>query len=277
MSLEEDLLANEIPEEGENREFDYAGTHYTLATFASAYNIDLQQANSVIDVLASQGKITFGTEQEIADKAVRKALKEAGIFAAAQEIHQDIEDEMQYKKQKAREGRHVYDKVEFDFGSMPDLRDFKVSVENLRLENETIVEEDCYKLRVLQLSDKELTTLSNIYKTNKAIKATVAGTTKAFDNALKVTDYTAKKVVVPVAKIGLTGALSIGKSLVGTLAKIGGIAVSETVKTTRSTVESIKDDDAIAVARAELYRTKNEIQHSMNKRHGSSGNGIKIG
>ena len=273
MSLEQDFAVNDF----ESREFDYAGKHYTVETFAQNYSIDLQQANKVIDVLASQGKITFGTEDEIADKVVRKALKEAGIFEAAQEIDQDAENEMQFKKQRAREGRHIYEKVEFDFGSMAELKDFILSVENLRLEHETLVEDGFYRLRVLQLSDKELTVLSNIYKTNKAIKATVAGTTKAFDNALKATDYTAKKVVVPVAKIGLTGVLSIGKSLVGTIAKVGGIAVSETVKTTRATVETIREDDAIAVAKAELCRTKNEIQHSMNKKRGSSGNGIKIG
>lgn len=263
----------------ESREFSFAGKHYTLETFASAYNVDLQQANSVIDVLAAQGKIDFGTEQEIADKTVRNALKEAGIFSAAQAVEEDQENEINHQKQVKRQGRHIYEKVSFDFGSLAAAKDFKVSVKNLRLESDIVVDEDNggYIVTVYSLSDKELTALSNIYKANKAIKATVDTTNKVFDNALKATDYTAKKVVVPVAKIGLSGALNIGKSLVNTLAKVGSIAVSETVKTTRSTVESIKEDDAVAVAKAELHRTKNEIQHSLNKRSGGGGNGIKIG
>lgn len=277
MSLEHDIIGME---ESESREFEYAGKHYTLETFASAYTIDLQQANQVIDVLASQGKIDFGSEQEIADKAVRDAFKEAGILSTAQEIEEDLQNEVNYKKQKARAGRHVYDQVKFSFGSMHELKDFKVSVVNLRLESEIVMDEEnnAFILRVLDLSDKELTALSNIYKTNKAVKATVETTTKAFDNALKVTDYTAKKVLVPVTKIGLTGALNIGKSVASTLAKIGGIAVTETVRVSRSTVDAIKEDDSIAVAKAELYRTKSEIKSSLNKKHGGgSGNGITIG
>lgn len=276
--LAKDLLDQMVPD-SESKEFDFGGKHYTVEEFAAAYNIDLHQANDVIDVLAAQGKIDFGTEQQIADKTVRNALKEAGIFGAAKEVEENKENEINYNKRLKREGRHVYEKVGFDFGSITEVKDFKVSVANLRLECDTILDEEtgAYEVRVYDLSDKELTVLSNIYKANKAVKGTVEITTKAFDNALKVTDYTAKKVVVPVAKIGVSGALNIGKSLINTLAKVGGIAVSETIKTSRSTIENIKDDDAIAVAKAELYRTKNEIQHSLNKRSGGGGNGIKIG
>lgn len=275
MSLEQSLLDNENSE----LEFDYAGKHYTLSAFASTYSIGLEEALKVVEVLEAQGKITYGTEEQIADKAVRNALKEAGIFGTAQAIEEDRENEINYKKQQSRIGRHVYEKVCFDFGSMSDAKDFCISVSNCRLEHEITVdpEENCYIVTVFDLSDKELTTLSNIYKANKAVKATVNTTTKAFDSALKVTDYTAKKVLVPVTKIGLSGALSIGKSLLGTCAKIGGLAVSETVKVTRETASQIKDDENIAVAKAELYRTKNDIQHNLNKRRGGGGNGITIG
>lgn len=276
--LQKDLL-EQLGVDTESREFSFGGKHFTVESFAANYNIDLQQANDVIDVLAAQGKIDFGTEQQIADKTVRNALKAAGVFGAAKEVEENLENEINYDKRIKRQGRHIYDKVGFDFGSLTEVKDFKVSVTNLRLECDTILDEEtgAYEVRVYDLSDKELTVLSNIYKTNKAIKGTVALTDKAFANALKATDYTAKKVVVPVAKIGVSGALNIGKSLINTLAKVGGIAVSETIKTSRSTIENIKEDDAIAVAKAELYRTKNEIQHGLNKRSGGGGNGIKIG
>lgn len=279
MSLEHDLLEDEVLLTN-TTEFDYMGVHYTVESFAEQYSIALDQAHQVIEILVQQGKIVFGTKQEIADKDVLKALKQAGIFSNAQDVLDDESSDLNYRKQKARVGRHVYGQVEFEFGNMKDLKAFKQSVMNLRLESEKVVddERECFILRVFDLSDKELTNLSRIYKTNNFVKTAVTKTNNAFDGALKATDYTAKNVLVPVTKIGISGMLNIGKSLVGTVAKVGSIAVTETMRTTRDTVNTIKEDDAMLVARAELNRTKNEISHKINTRKGiSGGNGIKIG
>ena len=67
MSLENDIMANAM------QEFDYAGAHYTYETFAAKFNIKPDEAIAVVAVLAAQGKISYGTEQQIADKNVRSA------------------------------------------------------------------------------------------------------------------------------------------------------------------------------------------------------------
>lgn len=271
MSLVEDLMAK-----GEM--FEYAGKMYDLETFAAAYGVPIESAEQVILVLEKQGKVQRGTEEEIADRAVRKALKEAGVFSAANEIEQDQLNEKIYNKMVKRGSRHVYPQVEFSFGNMTALKEFMQSVKEMLLQSEVVMDEDgrVFTLRVFDLSDKELTTLSNLYKVNKAVKTTVDLTSKGFDNALKATDYTAKKVVVPVAKIGITGMLSIGKSLAAVTAKVGGLAVSETIRAVRDTSKAITEDENITVARAEVCRTKNEMLQGFNKKN-YGGGGIKIG
>ena len=54
------------------------------------------------------------------------------------------------------------------------------------------------------------------------------------------------------------------------------MAVAEGIKTTRSTVDTIKHDESIALAKAELTRAKHEIKSSINSRNGAGGNGITI-
>lgn len=273
MNLVDNIMAMQ------EEEFEYKGKMYTYGTFAQMHRIAPDAVIGVVAVLEQQGKIKRSQSEEdpILDKDIRHALKELEAFSAAQQIEQDVMNEQLYKKMVVRDGRHVYPKVEFAFGNMQSLKEFRGAVKEMYLDSEMVIDDDerIFTLRVKDVSDKELTALSNLYKANKFVKATVEFTSKGFDTAFKVTDYAAKKVAVPVAKIGITGSLSIAKSLVGSLAKVGGLAVSETIKAVRETSEALAEDEQIAIAKAELLRSKNEIVSSIG--HKSYDTGIKIG
>lgn len=271
MSLKDDVKKMDM------EMFEYAGKQYTPETFADKFNVSSDQVTGVIRVLELQGKIKRPDPDEIIDKEVRKALEEAKACEIAQSIVDDGENEIIAKEEQKRQGRHIYEQVSFDFTSMSALKEFRESVAGMYLESEVLVDDSGhgYSLRVKNLSDKQLNSLSTLYKLGNAVKTTVQTTTKAFDTALDVTDYTAKKIVVPVAKIGLTGMLGITKSLVSTAGKLTGIAVAETIKTARETSQTLSQDESLAIAKGELLRTKNELMGKVNS-NSVGGNGIHI-
>lgn len=259
--------------------FEFAGKTYTKEQFANENEIDAEDIDAVIAVLVTQGKIKCRTEgrKQTGNKIIENAIKEAKLLKQSVEIEEDAELEYIKKIHDKRVGRHVYPKVSFEFPNLEQSREFVNNVNTLMLRSEVTVniETGFYDVVVFELTDKELDNLSLIYKANKAVKSAVMTVDNTVSKAVQLTDYTAKKIVTPLTKITLGGILNIGKSALTTATKIGSIAVTETIRTTKETASAIKHDDNITVARAELYKTKSEIQ-SMIGRDKYSTSGIKI-
>lgn len=259
--------------------FTFQNKQYTREEFMEDQELTEDNVDGVIEILKNQGHIVFIYEKEklSMNKLIEKAKKQAQILQASVAIEEDEELEDIRIRERAREGRHVYEKVVFEFPNMEQAESFTNNTQNLRLQSEiNIGARGDYEVSVFNLTDKELSNLSLVYKANQTIRATVRGVDKAVNGAVKATDYTAKRIISPIAKIGLSGALGIGKCLISTGAKLGGTTVTETIRATKSTCETIAKDESIKVARAEICKVGNDIKGQINKNRGVSSNGIRI-
>lgn len=262
MSLEKELL------EQEALTFEFAGKLYTKESFAEENDIPEDEIEGVIAILVTQGSIQYRKIQEPKrNKAIEKARKEALIIRQAQIIEEEKGKETLYDKYLKRDGRHTYEKVSFDFANITTAKEFLVCVQNISLGAEIIYNDktEGFMVTVYDLTDKDLDHLSLIYKTDRMVKKTVGIVDTIITKTTSATDYTARKVVAPVTKIGLTGIFSLGKTLVTTATKVGSTVIAEGIKGTRETADALKNDQSLVTAKAELYQTKAEIQSMFNK------------
>lgn len=273
--LEKDVqdAINAVEQAGE-LEFTYCGKKYTRTTFKETFKIREEVLDKVIEVFESKGQITWG-DLEIGNKAINKAVKEAEAIETGEFIQGEEEGEARHRFAEKRAEKLTYSSVDFSFGSLVKTREFQINVTELRLKSDVRVEEDnSYVLTVYELTEKDLSRLSMIYKGNRFVEGTCNTINKFSSDATKIVDYSAKNIVAPVAKVGFRAGFKVGKTLVSSIAKIGGIAVAETIYGVRETADEIKNDVNINVAKAEVIKAKNDIIGS--KKGFGSSKGINI-
>lgn len=259
--LEQDVQAvvNAVEMQTQEVEFGYCGKKYTRSSFSEAFKIDMEIVDKVIDVFDSKGQITWG-ELSIGNKSINKAIKEAEAIETGEFILNEEENEIVQRFNEKRSEKLTYSSVDFSFGSLVKTREFQVNVNELMLKSSISVQEDnSYVLTVYELTEKDLSRLTMIYKGNRFVESTCNTINKISSDTTKIVDYSAKNIVAPVAKVGFRAGFKVGKTLVSGMAKIGGIAIAETIYGVRETAEEIKNDASINVARAELIKAKNDI------------------
>lgn len=256
-------------------EFNYCGKKYTKTLFAQTFGIDDDVIDGVIEVFEKKGQITWG-EPTIGNKTISKAVKEAVAIETGDFIQSEEENEIVQKFSEKRAEKLTYSSVDFTFGSLAKTREFQVNVNELMLKSSVAVQEDnSYILTVYELTEKDLSRLGMIYKGNRFVESACSTINKLSSDTTKIVDYSAKNIVAPVAKVGFRAGFKVGKTLVSGIAKIGGIAIAETIYGVRETAEEIKNDASINVARAEVIKAKNDIIGSK-KGFGGGIKGINI-
>lgn len=259
--LEKDVqdIVNAVEQTVGEAEFNYCGKKYTRTTFKEIFKIREDIVDKVIEVFESKGQITWG-DLEIGNKVIDKAVKEAEAIGTGDFILEEEENEVEHKFTEKRAEKLTYSSVDFSFGSLAKTREFQVNVKELRLNSSvSIADDNSYVLTVYELTEKDLSRLSMIYKGNRFVEGTCDTINKFSSDATKIVDYSAKNIVAPVAKVGFRAGFKVGKTLVSGIAKIGGIAVAETIYGVRETADEIKNDVSINVAKAEVIKAKNDI------------------
>lgn len=110
---------------------------------------------------------------------------------------------------------------------------------------------------------KTYQSLEIAFGTKKVAQAVTGGVNRAVNNVINITDVAATNVVVPVAKTAITATGKIARSLLGLGAKIGGMAIAETIRTTKDCADTIKNDSYVAEAKGELTDGMQAIRRSI--------------
>lgn len=94
------------------------------------------------------------------------------------------------------------------------------------------------------------------------------------DTAVNGTDMVLNDLAVPVAKTAIKTTTKVGKSALGLIFKLGGIAVTEVTRSGKQLVAEIKSDGYINEARGEVLDGVHSIKRAVGKKQAASGNSV---
>ena len=259
----------------------FCGQLYTLEAFANEFsNGDAVQASKVIEVLIGQGRANWvqSTQTAKQDKQLMKALVQQAIGNEADKHDKYDQMQKQYNREVKRENRLTYDEVEFDFAHLGKAEEFEAHViNNMGLESEIALRSGKAVVRVYNLTDQDLNSLSRKYNTEKAINGVVGGVDKVASSATKAVDYTAKQVIAPTVQVGAKAGVSILKTVAVTGFKTAGTLVSAIASGTKQCASEISTDADVLRASRDLLDVKDSAMRAVKSRTGASvGNGIRI-
>lgn len=94
------------------------------------------------------------------------------------------------------------------------------------------------------------------------------------DTAVNGTDMVLNDLAVPVAKTAIKTTTKVGKSALGLIFKLGGIAVTEVTRSGKQLVAEIKSDGYINEAKGEVLDGVHSIKRAVGKKQAASGNSV---
>lgn len=263
-----------------DRKINFCGQMYTFEKFAQEFcEGNLEQAEIVANTLIKQGRANWVEHDPKAkeNKALLKALVQQTIEEQADTFDQYDELQEEFRRNKQREGRLTYPKIELDFAHLGKAQEFQLYVANtLRLESEIAIRSNKCTLVVFEPTDKEYNAMVLKYKTETAINTAVNSVDKVATGATKAVDYTATKIVAPTVQVGAKAGVSILKTLAVTSAKATGTIVSALANGSKQCVREIQTDPDVLRASRDLLNTKDSIARGIRAHSTSTGNGIRI-
>ena len=275
--IEEKTLDQDIAEAISSAEpkFNYKGKEYTRKSFIEAQtgvteaNVDMVIAN------LEAAHLLYWLDRPSVDKDLESAIKQAQVQQDAHHAEQEREAAETYAIMNKRRNVPTHRSVHFDFPTYSTAQNFKIVVNNMRIESKIESTMQVHKVFVFNITEQDLRTLTRVYKSNNFIEAASRRVDKFTNNTVATADYVSRNIVAPVSKSAFNCAVKTGSVAISGIARIlasGVIAISQGIQ---EGANAIKQDTEITAARAEFINAKNTIANKWNDGYGSD-NGIHI-
>lgn len=262
------------------KRFKFGGKVYTVEVFKEKFASD--QDDEAIEIalkkLEESGDLVWIDELDPQTRKeatiLERVQKEQTIVEAANMADEFEQQAKDFKHEQKRANQLKHKGCYFMFGNATQARDFENWVtQNLALETEISFVKGQPKLKIYDVTDQEISMMTRKYNLENGIQSVVDTADNLAQGATKAVDYTATKVLVPVAKVGAKA----GVSILGTVAKTGaktlGTLISSIAIGSKQCAKEIRNDEDVLRAGRELIQTKNELKKAVNKHTGTMGAG----
>lgn len=236
------------------------GKKYTIQEFMNKFGIqDEKKAINAASAMVKQGKISI----------VKHTTEEEEILAKTQEAEMInlIVDQIEAEEEASKIAKREQTKAESDLVSIQLVFDTTLKAQEAQtwlesigiLDSEISIKSGEISLKIIDITPQEYTKIARKYQTEKVLDKTVNVASKAIVGTTDAINYTATKVVAPVAKIAGEAGMNLGKGLVHTSVKIGAGLVNASSNAVRDTKVAMATDPEMLKAKGELTEAKNAV------------------
>lgn len=233
------------------------GKKYSMDAFKTKFAItEDEKALQYANMLVKKGIATVYSATSDEDELLAKLDEDI----AFQEMMSQLESEEHASVQAKR----AEEKQDTDLVSIG--LTFKTTAEACTAENwinsmgildtEISIKQGAIKLVVRDITPQEYTKIATKYQLEKSINTAVNVASKTIVGATDVVNYTATKVVAPVAKIAGEAGMNLGKGLLHTGVKVGAGLVNASAKAVEETKVAMATDTELLKAKKELMDAK---------------------
>lgn len=236
------------------------GKTYTMENFAEKYSIaTMDEALHIAQVLVKQGKASVVKNISEKEELISEALQRETLNSIVDAIDKEEEEHKVFKREQAKEDVDLIN-ISLNFATSHEAFEAESWINDLGIEDTEIsMKKGVVTVIVRGITPAEYGKISRKYQTEKAIKTTVDTASKAMQSTVGAVNFTATKVVAPVAKIAGEAGLNLGKGLVHTGVKVGAGLVNSGSKAIRDTKVALETDPEMLRAGRELREAKDAM------------------
>lgn len=247
------------------------GKRYTMDEFINKFAItDTNKAIVYAETLIKKGKATVYnniTEEEEIKKKLDADIEFQNI------INQLEEEEYISKQSKREELKKETDLVSIalTFTTSAEACEAEHWINSLGIEDTEIsIKKGAIKLIVREITPQEYNKIATRYQLEKGINTAVKYANKTIINTTDAINYTATKVVAPVAKIAGEAGMNLSKGLLHTGIKVGAGLVNATSKAIDDTKVAMATDTELLKAKKELIDAKDSALSFFKRKLGAN-------
>lgn len=256
-------------------EFYYKGQKYNVETFATQFcSGSIEDASRIIAELSNRNLIIELNSNNSKDD-LNKHKKTQAEYDEADNIANAEEAEEYFRRDKQAESKPTYEKILYDFYNLYEAREFEALVRKTikTTETEVIIGNGISSVKVCNITNFEALQLKALYNAKRTVKNTVKATDKVTGAVADAVSFTGTNIIAPIAKVGLKGAGRLLRGIISTTAKVAGNIITTTGSTIGETMQDIKSDPDVLIAKTNIKRTFDNLRGTVNNM-GYNSNGI---
>lgn len=244
----------------ENTKLNINGKTISMESFVIKYGVENMDAAILIaNTLVKQGKATIVEKITEEERLIKGAIKSEAFTAIVDAINEEEESHKVYVREQNKVDNDLI-KIGLDFATTFEAVEAEQWINSLGIsDTEITMKKGAVMLKVIDITPQEYSKISRKFQTEKAIKNTVDMASKTMNGATDAVNYTATKVVAPIAKIAGEAGMNLGKGLAHTTVKVGSGLVNSGSKAIKDTKIALQTDPEMLRATRELRDAKDGL------------------
>lgn len=247
------------------------GKKYTMEAFMTKFAItDENKAVQYANMLVKKGQAVVYSATSEEDELISKLDEDIDFQNMMSQLEAEEHASIQAKRNEVKEDTDLVS-IALTFKTSAEACTAENWVNSLGIEDTEIsMKKGAIKLVVRDITPQEYTKIATRYQLEKGINTAVDYAGKTIVGATDAINYTATKVVAPVAKIAGEAGMNLGKGLLHTGVKVGAGLVNATSKAVADTKVAMATDTELLKAKKELVDVKDSAISFFRRKLGSA-------
>lgn len=240
--------------------------------------LELEESKDVIEMYLRKNIMTVYDGKTKQEAKVSKAFDQEKVKKQAEVIESQEQARKDKMAEDKRQDRLLYDEIEIPFADYRTAKEMQnYCRESLRIQDVEVIDKDDEVIVVCKnISDSELNKINLKYNAEKVMAKTQHIADKAVMNTAGAINYTAEKLITPVATIGAKGAMSLLKTATKTVLSTGASCVTQISKGIKETKYALDNDPEMIKAKSEIFDAKDNAIRGLKSLRNSNPSGIRI-
>lgn len=233
------------------------GKRYNMEQFMAKFAItDADRAIQYATMLVKKGVATVYSATSEEEELISKLDEDIAFQQMMEQLEAEEHASVQAKRNEIKEDTDLVS-IALTFTTSAEACAAENWITALGIEDTEIsMKKGAIKLIVRDITPQEYTKIATRYQLEKGINTAVNVANKTIVGTTDAINYTATKVVAPVAKIAGEAGMNLGKGLLHTGVKVGAGLVNATSKAVTETKVAMATDTELLKAKKELVDAK---------------------
>lgn len=247
------------------------GKKYDMGAFMTKFAVtDEAKAIQYANMLVKKGKASIYSATSEEDELLAQLDNDIAFQNMMSQLDAEEHASGQAKREEAKEDTDLVS-IALTFRTSAEACSAENWINSLGIEDTEIsMKKGAIKLIVKDITPQEYTKIATRYQLEKGINSAVNVAGKTIVGATDAINYTATKVVAPVAKIAGEAGMNLGKGLLHTGVKVGAGLVNATSKAVAETKVAMATDTELLKAKRELVDAKDSAISFFRRKLGSA-------